>query len=94
MSNDEKNKSDAGLTVKRHDGREVALSPERYVVLRHCAHPSLRPGDVVRLIAGVDGSPEPGHHFAAGHVTVCPVGADEAQFFGVRTDEVRLLPSG
>jgi len=48
-------------------------------------------GKMVCKIAGVDGSIVPGYHFTNGWVTVCPIDAEHAKWYGVRSYTLTLL---
>jgi hypothetical protein len=77
-------------TIKCLNGETYYLSDEVYRATAH-DHPSLREGQKVQLISGVDNSKTPGHHFSTGYKTVCRAGAAKAEFLGLKDDELKLV---
>lgn len=71
------------MTIDDYMSIPRALSDEVYV-LNSDVTASYTAGTRVRLIAGIDGNPRPGHHFSRGFVTVCRVDAETAEFVGVK----------
>lgn len=82
------------MTIKDFRGIPRLLSDEVYILGPDPIPPSISDsvyveGVQVRLIAGVDDSPDPGYHFAPGYVTVCRVDADHAEFVGVKRTNIK-----
>lgn len=80
------------LTIKAYDGHECNLSSECYVLKgvenKMLAGSRYQDGVIVRLISGVDGSSKVGYHFSKDYVTVCRVGATQAEFVGVKKNQI------
>lgn len=81
--------------INDYAGRPRALSKEVFVISQKDAEISsrYREGMLVQLIAGVDNSPTPGHHFQPGWVTVCRLDAEVAEFVGFKRKNITEITS-
>lgn len=76
------------MTILDWRGNTCNLSDKVYRITKGFNQDNYRTGDLVRLISGVDGNKRPGYHFMPGWVTVCSVKVNQAQFLGLRNDEI------
>jgi hypothetical protein len=80
-------------TINDKDGKSYNLSVQTYTVVpsQTYAHmQQLKSGEEVQLISGVDNNPIPGYHFAEGYVTICRVGIQYAEWFGILKSDLVL----
>jgi hypothetical protein len=78
--------------IKSYDGRVCYLSEETYEILTDDHTSSdYKKGAIVRLISGVDNSKVPGYHFDEHYFTVCKIGAVQAQFCGIRKENLKQV---
>lgn len=79
-------------TITDWQNKEQFLSDDFYQIISEY-HPNSKynKGTIVRLISGVDGKMEPGHHFDPAYKTVCRVEAQTAEFCGIPVAYLRRL---
>lgn len=71
--------------IKRsYDNKEVTLDDSKVLIVLTNEHPSYKKGTLVYPISGIDGNETPGYHFNKDYMTVCRIGASQAEFCGIK----------